>query len=277
MEQKATSSSTVRSPSRPNVPDPSEILSLYQNDELRTALNNNSNSSTAVNYDTRRSQSYVRPSDELEGVLIPPQLPPLAVAVAVPIENTVNEAITHATAVWDDTHEVPPSAPAMNSTSIVEQERQAKARAVGRRHGSQTLPTTLPDSAVSVVDTPEQQVANANAIAQVRAEEDHRYREKGIVRFHANGSIQSERIHEANRLAQQRDREGLEVDSRLHDYEQKVTLAQRESETKNSMEERKNPYKVNPNQSGYHISDYETTEYNGYEYKSDYEYKSVYD
>jgi len=54
-------------------------------------------------------------------------------------------------------------------------------------------------------------------------------------------------------------------------------LAQRDCDAKQTSEETKNPYKSDPNQSGYQIKDYETADYTGYEYKSDYEYKSVYD
>lgn len=265
MEQ-INSSSNVRIPSRPDVPDPNEILSLYHNDELRTSPGH-SNSVSLGN-------TFARDCNEVEGTLIPPRLPPMAIAVAVPVENTVNEAIAHATAVFDEIGM--PSAPAVSSLSVKEQDREAKARAIDEIYSSQTF-STLPDSAVAIVQTPEDLIANANAIAQVRADEDYMYRQKGVIRFHANGSIQSERVHEANRIAHLRDQEGLEVDASRHDYEQKIALAQRDCDAKQTSEETKNPYKSDPNQSGYQIKDYETADYTGYEYKSDYDYKSVYD
>lgn len=266
----SSSQQYLRSPSRPMVADPSEILSLYDNDAMVTDNNQASTSNAA-----------------------PPCLHPVAVAVAVPIENMVDEAVAQVSAVWDDssayrsgTTSASASAPAISSSSVEELDREAKVRAMGgvQRNESNQIHQeripTLPDNAVSIVASgreQEERIATATAVGLIRAEEDYEYRQKCLESMRLGTALASNRAYEANVHAQRRHREGIEVDSTRNDYNQKLGIATRNRERSQGETETFDPYKQNSDQKGYEIGEYKVSEYKCEEYKSDYEYKSVYD
>jgi len=296
MEQRRSEAqrSYVRSPSRPNVPDPAEILSLYDNDEMRSSATATATATATTSTDMR---SVHRPENELEGTLLSPAplLPPVAMAVAVPVDGrnvSAVPAVAHASAVYDNSHDsgqVYTRSVGYNvsSTSTESMDREAKDRAAGR-HLSGSV-QNISTEVASVVPLGVHDIDNANAIAAVRYEDDARMNEKAEASFHRGQDRANNEVANANSYARSRGgNDGLQVDAYKHDYYQVVARDKREKREMmenefgiKKKEDDFNPYQQdvekNPEQKGYKVSDYETSEYSGYEYKSEYEYKSVYD
>mmetsp|Transcript_15495 Transcript_15495/g.29237 ORF Transcript_15495/g.29237 Transcript_15495/m.29237 type:complete len:212 (-) Transcript_15495:1818-2453(-) len=112
--------------------------------------------------------------------------------------------------------------------------------------------------------TERQQIASANYHSKVKPE------------------IERMRIINATDIARQREAEGLEVKQDtmyyFHDQEQqRQEWLKRETGKKYEMEQSKNQEKEQNGPSGYQVKDYEVSDYNGYEYDTSYQYKSIYE
>lgn len=114
----------------------------------------------------------------------------------------------------------------------------------------------------------------ANEIGRVKAGEDAERDEKNVRKIHAHYYHANEAVKEANRKAKQRDKAGLEI---KEDEYHKENVAEDGGffSAKDRIDQEATTYKKN--EGGYEVSEYETSDYQGMEYDSNYEYKSVYD
>lgn len=300
----------LRIPYRPNFADPCELLPLFggqQEDRLPSedSTNNSDIMASSNRYTNINSNPGQRPFNEVEGTLLPANTGrtnsvaastaiPIAVAVAVPFPVYTGTASLPPPAhggLQQQNYQFP-SAPLLPATAYGSSNTGSKFDEIT----AHAIPNEalLPDktfhadavvglAARPTVESDENMILNANAIAQLRNEEDSRLIRKGENGFRAMAAAGGNIVCTANAVAFMRDAEGLEVDGFTHDYAMAANLSRdaalrQENIKKSGEDENKNLYKSSSDgEDGYKINDYEVSEYKGYEYKSDYEYKSVYD
>ena len=188
--------------------------------------------------------STLRPSDELEGCLLPPSTNALE-------DNIISTAVP----VCD----VPPK----SSTS------EAAPTVVA----AQILPTyEMASSSPAQRDLIDKvQVATAESLARVKKEQEWQKYQAASAWGASEKRAFDMKIQEANRKATLRDAEGIEIKE-----DKWLKAAQDLNKSKEqSVVPAPTPQKKVP---GYHIHEYDTMDqYRGLEYRSNYEYKSVYD
>jgi len=303
-----TQDASVRVPDRPNFADPCELLPLFETqEESNRSSNMRSNNNSNANNNTIPIPRQ-RPADELVGTLLPAAnngtavtrssnvstFAAIPIAVAVPV-YTGTASLPPPAGGWQQQHQQHhqvPSAPPLPATVYASNSKTGSKFDEVAVHAipSEAL---LPDKTfhADVVARPaaeneEEAILNANAIAQLRSEEDSRLIRKGEMRFQTRAAVGENIVYTANEVAFIRDAEGLEVDTFTHDYAMAANMSRRDaarrredsSKVSTKGDENEEFYKDSRDgNGGYKMGDYEVSDYEGYQYKSDYEYKSVYE
>ena len=189
-------------------------------------------------------QQLLRPTEELEGTLLPSSSTMEEIPIAVPVYLPL-----------DDQHS--------NDASSV---------AFNRALAAQILPTyemasTSPQYREQIE---KEQIRIAESIARVKLEQERQKDQKGVAAEASKKRNEARVVDEANRVAILRNAEGIEI---KEDKWLKAGLALKQSKEESIKAPEPSAKKV----SAYQVREYETSEYVCREYQSNYEYKSVYD